>query len=70
MGLAKLRKDAGLTLKQLAAKSGVNFMKIHQIERGIIKPENIMLRTAQKLATALNCEPKDLLTPEENEGEN
>jgi len=70
MGLAKLRKDTGLTLHQLAEKSGVNFMKIHQIEHGKINPQNIALKTAQKLATALDCEPKDLLTPDENEGEN
>jgi transcriptional regulator with XRE-family HTH domain len=67
MGLAKFRKAAGLTLKALAEKSGVNFMKIHQIEHQKIKPENITLRTAQKLANALNCEPKDLLTPDDNE---
>lgn len=62
MGLAKLRHDAGLTLKALAAKSGVNYMKIHQIESGKINVKNITLRTAQKLAVALNCEPLDLLT--------
>ena len=64
MGLAKLRKEAGLTLHQLAKKSGVNYMKIHQIEKGKIKAEHIMLRTAEKLATALECETKDLLTPD------
>jgi len=64
LGLAKLRKDAGLTLHQLAKKSGVNYMKIHQIEKGKIKAEHIMLRTAEKLATALECETKDLLTPD------
>ena len=61
MGLAKLRKDAGLTLHQLAARSGVNYMKIHHIEHGKIKPENITLRTAQKLADALGCEPKNIM---------
>ncbi|MDR2654522.1 MAG: helix-turn-helix domain-containing protein [Oscillospiraceae bacterium] len=70
MGLATLRKAAGLTLHGLDKKSGVNYMKIHQIEKGKIKPEHIMLRTAQKLANALNCEPKDLLTPDETEQEN
>ena len=66
MGLAKLRKEAGLTLKELAVKSGVHYVKIHYIEKGKIKPENIMLRTAQKLAKALDCEPEALLdTPEE-----
>ena len=62
MGLRKLRKEAGLSLHGLAALSGVNYMKIHQIETGKIKPENITLRNAQKLATALGCEPKDLMT--------
>lgn len=61
MSLEKLRRDAGLSLHALAAKSGVNYMKIHQIEKGKIKVENITLRTAQKLANALDCEPKDLL---------
>jgi len=65
--LEKLRKNAGLTLHKLADKSGVNFMKIHQIERGKIKPENITLRTAQKLATALGCEPKDFMCPAEHD---
>lgn len=65
MGLAKLRQEAGLSLHGLAAISGVNYMKIHQIERGKIKPENITLRVAQKLANALGCEPKDLMTVDE-----
>ena len=65
MGLASLRKAAGLTLKQLEEKSGVHYVKIHQIETGKINPEHIMLRNAQKLAAALGCEPKDLLTPDE-----
>ena len=66
MGLAKLRKDAGLTLHQLAEKSGVNYQKIWQIENNVIKSENITLRTAQKLASALECSPEDLLGSKEN----
>lgn len=65
MGLAKLRAESGLSLHKLAELSGVNYMKIHQIEHGKIKPENITLRVAQKLATALACEPKDLMTSDE-----
>ena len=61
MGLAKLRKDADLTLHQLAVKSGVNYQKIWQIENGVIKAENIRLKTAKKLATALDCSFEDLL---------
>ena len=69
MGLAELRKEAGLTLHQLAAKSGINYMKIHQIEKGKIKPEHIMLRTAQALANALGCEPKELMEKGDTENE-
>jgi len=65
MGLENLRKAKGLTLKGLAEISGVNYQKIWQIENGVIKPENITLKTAKKLATALNCTPEDLLKTED-----
>ena len=65
MNLESMRRAAGLSLHQLAKLSGVNYMKIHQIERGKIKTENITLRTSQKLADALGCEPKDLMRPNE-----
>ena len=61
MSLEQKRKEAGLTLHALADKSGVNFMKIHQIERGKINVENITLRTALKLAQALECHPRDFI---------
>lgn len=61
MSLATLRNNAGLSLHGLADKSGVNYMKIHQIEKGKINPENITLKTALKLSEALECEPKELI---------
>ena len=61
MGLRKLRTEAGLTLKQLAKISGVNYMKIHQIETGKINPKNIALKNVIKLTNALSCDPEDLL---------
>lgn len=67
MGLAKLRKESGLTLHQLAKKSGVNYQKIWQIEHGVIKPENIAVKTATKLSKALNCEITDFLAPDDEE---
>ena len=67
MGLAKLRKDSGLTLHQLAKASGVNYQKIWQIEHGVIKPENIALKTALKLAKYFGCRTSDLLTPDEED---
>lgn len=61
MSLKILRLEKGYTLQELAAISGVNYMKIHQIESGKIKPENITIRTALKLAGALDCKPEDLI---------
>ncbi len=67
MGLREKRLAKGLTLKQLAELSGVHYMKIHQIETGKIKPENITLRNAVKLAEALGCTPGELLNKEETQ---
>ena len=64
MGLRELRTAKGLTLKALAKISGVNYMKIHQIETGKINVENITLRTAIKLIRALNCSATELLKPD------
>ena len=61
MSLAKKRKAKGYTLHKLADLSGVNYVKIHKIEHGKIKAEHIMLRTALKLAKALECAPEELL---------
>lgn len=61
MGLREIRKAKGLTLKALAEKADVHYMKIHQIESGKINPENIALKTAVKLANALDCQPEDIL---------
>lgn len=61
MSLRKLRKEKGLTLHALAELSGLNYVKIHYIETGKINVENIMLKTALKLARALDCRPEDLL---------
>lgn len=65
MGLATLRRKSGLTLCQLAEKSGVNYQKIWQIEHNVIKPENIALKTAIKLSKALGCKTSDLLAEDE-----
>jgi transcriptional regulator with XRE-family HTH domain len=61
MGLREIRQEKGLTLKQLAEISGVHYVKIAQIETGKIKPENITLKNALKLAKALDCSTDDLL---------
>lgn len=61
MALRELRQAKGLTLKALAEKSGVHYMKIHQIETGKINPQNITLKTALKLSKALGCQPEDII---------
>lgn len=61
MGLRELRQAKGLTLMELAEKSGVGYMQIHKIETGKSKPANIALKTAVKLAKALDCRPEDIL---------
>lgn len=61
MALKLLRLKKGYTLQELAAVSGVNYMKIHQIETGKIKPENLTVKTALKLSKALACTPEDLI---------
>ena len=61
VGLKERRLAKGLTLKELSELSGVHYVKIHQIESGRIKPENLTLKNATRLANALECAPKDLL---------
>ncbi len=67
MGLKDLRTKKGLSYHQLAKASGVNYQKIWQIEHGVIKPKNIALKTAIKLAKALDCHPEDLTQPDQGE---
>ena len=61
MGVRELRQAKGLTLMELAAKTGINYQQIHKIETSKSKPENIALKTAVKLAKALGCRPEDIL---------
>jgi transcriptional regulator with XRE-family HTH domain len=61
MSLKEIRTSKGLTLRQLEKLSGVHNQKIHEIESGKIKVENITLKTAEKLAKALDCKAEDLL---------
>ncbi len=61
MGLREKRLEKGLTLKELSELSGVHYIKIQQIETGKIKPENMTLKNAEKLANALGCSTSELL---------
>ena len=64
MGLKDLRKARNLSRAELAKASGIRYQKIRDIEVGIIKPENITLKTVIKLAQALECDPVELMKPD------
>ena len=68
MGLKDLRAAKGLSRSELAKISGIRYQKIRDIEVGIIKPENIALKTAVKLAAALDCDPAELMRPDKEDG--
>lgn len=67
MGLKDLRLAKGYSRTELSKISGIRYQKIRDIEVGIIKPENIALKTAVKLATALECDPAELMKPDKEE---
>ena len=60
MGLRiqELRTRAGLSLRQLAERSGVDFSTIHRIEKGDESPR---FATLEKLAKALGVSVRDLI---------
>lgn len=67
MGLKDLRTAKGFSRSELAKISGIRYQKIRDIEVGIIKPENIALKTAVKLAAALGCDPAELMKPDKED---
>lgn len=67
MGLKDLRTAKGFSRSELAKISGIRYQKIRDIEVGIIKPENIALKTAVKLAAALDCDPAELMRPDKED---
>ncbi len=53
----QIRENAGLTLKQVSAMSGLSVSFISQIERGVVDPSWSSLK---KISAALNIKLKDL----------
>ena len=60
--LKEIREKRGLTQKELAKKSGINFRMISQYEQGIKNLNNARLITILKLANALDTSIFYLLT--------
>lgn len=52
------RKEARMTICELAEKTGLNYNTISQYENGIHNPR---LKNIQKIADALGCEIKDIV---------
>lgn len=52
------RKEARMTICELAEKTGLNYNTISQYENGIHNPR---LENIQKIAAALGCEIKDIV---------
>ena len=57
-----MRKKAGLTQKEVADKLGITYQSYGQYERGVRKPK---YESIQRLATVLNCDIAEFLTPAE-----
>lgn len=56
--IEELRKAKGLTLEELAERSGFSTPFVWQMAHGV---RNISLKNLGRLATALGCQPEDLL---------
>ena len=57
--LKEIRKSKGLTIKELADKSGVKLETIRALELEINDPNNAKISTLIKLAKGLKCRVRD-----------
>lgn len=60
--LKELRKAAGLTQAELAKKSSVNLSMIQFYEQGFKDLNKAAFETGLRIAEALDCDPRDLIT--------
>ncbi|PYQ73505.1 MAG: hypothetical protein DMG04_13535 [Acidobacteria bacterium] len=56
-GLVLRRRELGLTLRELAQRARISYLKLHYFEHGL-RPRRDELR---RLARALQCHPSDLI---------
>lgn len=62
--LEKIRKEKGLSRRELAEKSGVNEFNIVRLENLTDDPRTAKLITLMKIAKALHCRVKDFFPKE------
>lgn len=67
--IKELRKEKGLTQSALAQEANIPLRTIQKYESGEYKIENMTLGNAIKLASALDCEPADLIEKHNREEE-
>lgn len=60
--LERIRKEKGLSRRELELLSGVKQLTIHHLENGTTDVNNVKLSTLIKLAKALKCKVIDLLS--------
>lgn len=65
--LKELRRSHGMTLAQLAAKTGLSVGSLSQVERGLVSPT---IRTIYSVATALGVSPAWIIDPDSTAGYN
>lgn len=58
----KLRKAAGYTQRELAARSGLSIRTLQYYEQGVLDINKASAATVYRLALALGCRMEDLLT--------
>ena len=59
--IQRLRKEKGLSQRQLSELSGVNMRTIQFYERGALNIDGAKLSTLIQLATVLECDISDLI---------
>lgn len=59
--LERIRREQGLSRRELELLSGVKQVTIQHLEKGITNADNVKLSTLIKLAKALHCKVIDLL---------
>jgi transcriptional regulator with XRE-family HTH domain len=59
--LQRIRKESGLTQKQLAEKSGVNLKMIRKYEQGVQDINRAAAITVLNLAWVLNCDITEIM---------
>lgn len=64
--MRRLRLEAGMSQDELAARADLHRTYISSVERG---KRNVSLENIFAIAHALNCDPRELLTPLEEQAE-